>query len=337
MNKYKNNIGITMGDPAGVGPEIILKAFKDNHLKDTNQIIIIGDLEVLKKLNQKLSFSISFNELNNDLSNLNNNYQKNKLNVVNLNNVDIKNLIPGKVSENAGKAAVEFILKAIDLAMDKKIDAVVTAPINKKAIQTAGFKYPGHTEIFAEKTGTKDYAMMLYSDKLNVAHVSTHMSLLDACKTLKQERVETVIELANNSLKNLGIDNPRIAVAGLNPHAGEKGLFGEEEEKEIRPAVDNAKEKNINVFGPIPPDTVFVKAVNGDYDIVVVMYHDQGHIPVKLLGFDSGVNVTLGLPIIRTSVDHGTAFDIAWKGKAYDTSLVKAIEVAEKMAENKID
>lgn len=333
MSNYKNNIGITMGDPAGVGPEIILKAFKDNHFKDTNRIIIVGDLEVLKKVNQKLNFSVSFNELNNKLNDLNNNYQKNKLNIVNLNNVDIEKLTPGKVNENAGKAAVEFVLKGIDLAMDKKIDAVVTAPINKKAIQTAGFKYPGHTEIFAEKTGTKDYAMMLYSDKLNVAHVSTHVSLLDACKTLKKERVEKVIELANSSLKNLGIENPRIAVAGLNPHAGEKGLFGEEEINEIKPAVDTAKEKNINAFGPIPPDTVFVKAVNGKYDIVVVMYHDQGHIPVKLLGFDSGVNVTLGLPIIRTSVDHGTAFDIAWQGKAYDTSLVKAVEVAEKMAE----
>ena len=217
--------------------------------------------------------------------------------------------------------------------MDKKIDAVVTAPINKKAIQTAGFKYPGHTEIFAEKTGTKGYAMMLYSDKLNVAHVSTHMSLLNACKTLKKERVEKVIELANSSLKDLGIETPKIAVAGLNPHAGEQGLFGEEEINEIKPAVENAKEKGIEAFGPIPPDTVFVKAVNGEYDIVVVMYHDQGHIPVKLLGFDSGVNVTLGLPIIRTSVDHGTAFDIAWEGKAYDTSLIKAVEVAEKMAE----
>lgn len=333
MEIYKNNIGITMGDPAGVGPEIILKAFKDNHFKDTNRIIIIGDLNVLKKVNQKLNFNVLFNELSDNLNDLKTNYQDDKLNVVNLNNVSIDKLVPGEVNENAGKAAVEFVLTGIDLAMDKKIDAVVTAPINKKAIQTAGFKYPGHTEIFAEKTGAKDYAMMLYSDKLNVAHVSTHMSLLNACKTLKKERVEKVIELANSSLKELGIETPRIAVAGLNPHAGEQGLFGEEEINEIKPAVENAKEKGIEAFGPIPPDTVFVKAVNGKYDIVVVMYHDQGHIPVKLLGFDSGVNVTLGLPIIRTSVDHGTAFDIAWKGKAYDTSLIKAVEVAEKMAE----
>lgn len=328
MSNYKNNIGITMGDPAGVGPEIILKAFKNNHFKKTNRIIIIGDLKVLKKANEKLNFSVSFNKLD---DNLIDEYQTGKLNVINLNNVDIKNLIPGKISKNAGKAAVEFVLKAIDLAMNNKIDAVVTAPINKKAIQTAGFKYPGHTEIFAEKTGTKDYAMMLYSDKLNVVHVSTHMSLLNACKSLKKERIEKVIRLANNSLKRLGIDNPRIAVAGLNPHAGEQGLFGKEEINEIKPAVDNAKKNGINVYGPIPPDTVFVKTVEGKYDIVVVMYHDQGHIPVKLLGFDSGVNVTLGLPIIRTSVDHGTAFDIAWEGKAYDTSLVKAVEIAEKM------
>ena len=212
------------------------------------------------------------------------------------------------------------------------IDAIVTAPLNKEALHEAGKNYPGHTEILASLTGVKDYAMLLYDRKLSVIHVSTHISLLESIKGLKRERIEKVIMLADEAMKKLIGKDPRIAVAGLNPHAGENGLFGEEEIKEIIPAVINMKKKGINVEGPLPPDTVFLQAFRGKYDIVVAMYHDQGHIPLKMIGFESGVNITVGLPVIRTSVDHGTAFDIAWQGRANESSIVNAIKVAAKLA-----
>lgn len=329
MNLNEPIIGITMGDPAGIGPEIILKTIKNKKVNEFGKLVVIGDKSVLKEVNKKLNFNLKINELNNlKFSNLNSQV----VNVIDLNNINVDDFAPGKISDKAGYAAVEYVKKAVDLALDDVIDAMVTAPINKKAIRKAGFNYPGHTEILAEKTDTENYAMMLYSSKLNVIHVTTHMALKEACEKISNKRIENVIKLANDTMKKLNIDNPKIAVAGLNPHAGEKGIFGKEEIDIIKPAINKAKNQEINVFGPISPDTVFVRAVEGEYDIVVVMYHDQGHIPVKLLGFDSGVNVTVGLPIIRTSVDHGTAFDIAWEGKAYDTSLVEAIKVAYKMS-----
>jgi 4-hydroxythreonine-4-phosphate dehydrogenase len=251
------------------------------------------------------------------------------------------------VSAEAGKAAFEAITKAIDLALEGKADAVVTNPIHKEAINLAGYHYSGHTEIFADKTGSKSYAMMLAVDNFRVVHVSTHVSLKEAVERVKKERVCEVIKLAHQALVDLGIENPRIGVAALNPHAGEGGLFGREEIEEIEPAIKEAQKEGINATGPYPADTVFSKAYGGAFDAVVVMYHDQGHIPIKMVGFKwdeskrmwvkvKGINVTLGLPIIRTSVDHGVAFGKAWRtGTADETSLLDAIDYAIRLAEGK--
>jgi 4-hydroxythreonine-4-phosphate dehydrogenase len=218
------------------------------------------------------------------------------------------------------------------MALKGEIDAIVTAPLNKQAMNEAGYSYAGHTEILAEKTGTKQYAMMLVAKSLRVVHVTTHVSLREACDLITTERVAKTIDLTVRAMRSLGFENPRIAVAGLNPHAGESGIFGREEIEEITPAVEWAKDQGFHTAGPISPDTVFMRAAKGDFDAVVAMYHDQGHIPIKLLGFGEGVNLTLGLPIIRTSVDHGTAFDIAGKGVADPQSLVEAIRLAAEMA-----
>ncbi|MBZ0303547.1 MAG: 4-hydroxythreonine-4-phosphate dehydrogenase PdxA, partial [Anaerolineae bacterium] len=238
----------------------------------------------------------------------------------------------GEVSALAGKASVEYIQRATQMALDGNLAAIVTAPINKEAINLGGYHYAGHTELLKDLTQARHVSMMLVSSRLRVLHVSTHVALREACDRVKKERVLTVIRLAHLSMKLLGIDNPRVAVAGLNPHASEGGLFGHEEATEIVPAVQAACDLNIDASGPWPPDTVFLQAVKGRFDVVVAMYHDQGHIPMKLLGFDEGVNVSVGLPIIRTSVDHGTAFDIVGQGIASETSLIAAIELAAQMA-----
>ena len=236
----------------------------------------------------------------------------------------------------------EYITRAISLAMDKEVDAVVTAPISKESLHLAGYPYSGHTEIFAEQTGTKDFAMLLASKSIHVIHVSTHVSLREACERVKKDRVLKVIKLADLGMKQLGYQKPRIAVAGLNPHCSENGLFGSEENNEIIPAIEEARSLGINVEGPESPDVVFVKCQAGQFDIVVAMYHDQGHIPLKLSGFRydvftnkyesvSGINCTIGLPIVRTSVDHGTAFGKAGEGRANEESMIDAIQAAVKM------
>ncbi len=233
----------------------------------------------------------------------------------------------------AGKAAFEFVAKGVELAMGGEIAAIATAPLNKEAMNAGGYHYPGHTEILADLSKTKDYAMMLTGGPLRVIHVTTHVSLRKACDLVKKERVLRVIELADHAAKQLGFEKPRVAVAGLNPHSGEGGLFGDEEIKEIIPAVEEAKRRGYDVTGPVPPDTVFYRAaLKNHFDIVVVMYHDQGHIPLKVLGFEEGINVTVGLPFIRTSVDHGTVFGKAGKGTADSRSMSAAIYLAAKMA-----
>ena len=244
--------------------------------------------------------------------------------------MDINSISIGNVSEICGRCAYLYVEKAIKDALNGRIKAVVTAPLNKEALNKGGYAYEGHTEIFAKLTNTKKYAMMLWSEKLSVIHVSTHCSLKNACERATKERVFDTIELAQQGLQKMGVKTPRIAVAGLNPHSGESGLFGREEIEQIIPAIDKAKKKGWNVDGPISPDVVFLKAYNGDYDIVVAMYHDQGHIPLKLLAFGNGVNITLGLPIVRTSVDHGTAFDIAGKGIANEEDLFYALRAGKK-------
>ena len=273
-------------------------------------------------------------------------YQLGTIDVLDLKNIDAKSIRHKIVSADCGRASFEYVRKVIELAMSKEIDATVTGPINKEAINRAGFHYSGHTEIYADLTHTKDYAMMLAHQNFRVIHVSTHVSLREACDRVKKDRVYRVIMLGYEAVKRLGVKNPKIAVAGLNPHAGEEGLFGREEIEEIEPALKLARKEGLNIEGPIPPDTVFSKMQGGQYDLVVVMYHDQGHIPTKLIGFQyddktktwgsmSGVNITCGLPIIRVSVDHGTAFGKAGEGRANPESMIQAIKIAAQLATNK--
>lgn len=328
IKKDRITIGITMGDPSGIGPEIILKSFEKAEIRN-NRLIVIGDYSVMMAAYKMLKIE-SFKL--NSVSGIDGCLLRNDiLNILDLQLINMNELHPGQVQAMSGNAAFECIRKAVEMAKNKEIDAIATAPLNKEALHLAGHKYPGHTEILASLTKTSDYAMLLHDKKLSVIHISTHVSLLEAITSLRRERIEKVIGMAHDSMKSLCQGMPRIAVAGINPHAGENGLFGNEEIKEIVPAIKNMKAKGINVEGPFPPDTIFLQTVQGKYDIVVAMYHDQGHIPLKLLGFSSGVNVSVGLPFIRTSVDHGTAFEIAWQGKANEESMVEAIKLAIKL------
>jgi 4-hydroxythreonine-4-phosphate dehydrogenase len=336
-------IGISMGDPAGIGPEIIASALARPRVREHCRALVIGDAGAIR---QAARFSGTSQEIHsiNDVGEAR--FAAGTIDVFDLKSVDLQKLKLGEVSAMAGHAAFEAVRVMIDLAMNRQIDATVTAPIHKEALVLAGHHFPGHTEIFAHFTGTSDFTMMLAAENLRVVHVSTHVSLRAACEAVKRERVLKVIELAHDACKRLGIANPRIGVAGLNPHASDGGLFGSEEREQIIPAIEAARAKGMNVEGPQPPDTFFAKAVAGAYDICVAMYHDQGHIPVKIKGFRydaekkswtsvNGINVSLGLPIIRTSVDHGTAFDQAGKGTASDASLIDAIKYAAKLAQNR--
>ncbi len=329
-NSFKPIIGITMGDAAGIGPEIIIKTLALPRIYETCCPIVIGDAQTLIVDSRTEPLKVNVvDRVDRCL------FHHGTVDVLKVKDIDLTGVEKGKVSPKAGKAAVEFLLKAITLACNQEIHAIVTAPINKEAINLAGYHYQGHTEILATKTNTLNYAMMLTAGTLRVIHVTTHVALQKACELITKTKILDTIELAHSALQTLGFQRPHIAVAGLNPHAGESGLFGREEIEHILPAVEEAKAKGIKVEGPAPPDTVFLKAMQGHYDIVVAMYHDQGHIPLKLLGFEKGVNVTLGLPIIRTSVDHGTAFDIAGLGKANPDSMIEAITMAAEFANKK--
>lgn len=322
-------LGITMGDAAGIAPEVIIKALEDKRIYELAHPVVIGDFKIMYRALSIVHSTLQLRKID-DLDNFKSEYGY--VDIIDLNNLPV-DLPFSKVDARAGKAAYEFIEKAVHLTLKEKIHAIVTAPLNKEALHAGGKIFPGHTEILAYLSGTKDYSMMLTSEKLNVIHVTTHVSMRQACDLIKKERVAKVIDLAREYAQMLGFSNPRIAVAGFNAHAGEHGLFGDEDEKEILPAVKAAQLKGFQVTGPLPPDTVFHRAANLDeFDIVVVMYHDQGHIPIKLIGFDSGVNVTTGLPFIRTSVDHGTAFPIAGKGIADSRSMTEALYLGAKMA-----
>ena len=325
----KGVIGITMGDPAGIGPEIILKALAEDSLSGTN-CVVIGSVEVLKEvLKQDLAPSQEINVIN-KVSEAN--FSTGVVNVIDIPLEDIGSFKIGTVQAQAGDLAYRCIEVATSLALDGEISAIATAPLNKEALHLAGHNYPGHTELLAKLTDTKDYAMVLYTDTLRVIHVTTHIALLKFLETLNQTRVNTVIKIADEFMKKAGFETPRIAVAGVNPHAGENGLFGTEEIEVLNPCIETMKNEGIDVYGPCPPDTVFLQASQGQYDIVVAMYHDQGHIPLKLMGFYDGVNITAGLPFFRTSADHGTAFDIAWSGKANPESMIKSVELAVKLS-----
>lgn len=316
-------LGITMGDPSGVGPELVLKAFKNKEIK--NNFIVIGDYSVLDFCNNHLSYEVRINRLS-EIKDFKDGY----LNVLDMKLLKEEDLKIGIISKESGYAAWKYVEAATKLALTGKIAAIVTLPMNKESTRLSFDDFTGHTELIAGLCGETNYTMMLASDKMIVTHVSTHCSMTDAVASVKKERVYNVVKLTHDALKGF-IENPKIAVAGLNPHAGENGSFGLEDLNEIKPAVEKAREEGISVEGPIAPDTVFLKAYKKVYDAVVCMYHDQGHIPLKLLDFEGGVNVTLGLKVIRTSVDHGTAFDIAYKDIATTRSLVEAYNFASRM------
>ncbi|HEX3356850.1 MAG TPA: 4-hydroxythreonine-4-phosphate dehydrogenase PdxA [Tepidisphaeraceae bacterium] len=336
-------IGISMGDPAGIGPEIIAAALAKPKVRELCRPLVVGDASVMHqaigiaRVPLRVRSVGSIHEAS---------FASDVIDVFDLKNIDLQQLRLGQVSKMAGNAAFEAVRNMIELATAGSIAATVTAPIHKEALVLAGHHFPGHTEIFAHFTGTSDFTMMLAAGNFRVVHVSTHVSLRQACDAVKRDRVLKVIGLANDACRRLGIAKPKIGVAGLNPHASDGGLFGSEEREEIIPAIESARANGIDVEGPQPPDTFFAKAVSGAYDVCVAMYHDQGHIPVKITGFKydatartwtsvNGINVSLGLPIIRTSVDHGTAFDQAGKGTASDASLLDAIEYAAKLAANR--
>ncbi len=334
-------IGITMGDPAGIGPEIICKSLMQKSIYNQCKPLVVGDARVFNAIVRKLDYSLQIRAID-DVKQAR--FEYGTLDVLDLGN--FKGEIDfGKVSSAAGLAAFESIEKTIGLAMKKQVDATVTAPINKESIHMAGKYFSGHTEIYAHYTGTKKYAMLLVHENLRVIHVTTHVSMRQACDLIKKERILEVIQLLHNACLQFGIAIPKIGVAGLNPHSSDNGLFGWEEEREIIPAVKEAQENGFHVEGPVPSDTMFAKAIGNQYDGCVAMYHDQGHIPFKLTGFKwnkrkkrmdvNGVNITLGLPIIRVSVDHGTAFDVAGKGIASEEAMKLSIDYAVKMARNK--
>jgi 4-phospho-D-threonate 3-dehydrogenase / 4-phospho-D-erythronate 3-dehydrogenase len=319
-------LALTIGDPAGIGPEITLGALADKTLFERCRPLVIGDRRILGRAARWLNMPEPVFETI-DVPDAGE-YQAGTIPILDLENAPPDDCPPGEVTAVAGDAAVKYVFRACDLAMEVAVDGIVTGPINKASINAAGHQYAGHTELLAERTNADRVSMLLTSDRLKVVHVSTHVALEEAIRRVTTKRVREVIGLADESCGALGIERPRIAVAGLNPHASEGGLFGDQEEREIQPAIEQARKDGMDVSDPQPPDTVFLRAVRGHYDIVVAMYHDQGHIPMKLLAFDSGVNVSIGLPIIRTSVDHGTAFDIAGTGKANSESMTAAIDVA---------
>lgn len=334
-------LAITMGDPAGIGPEITAKALTDTALYDCCRPLVIGEAEIMRRACTVIKSNALVHAITSPVEAR---YEPGVIDVINMGAIDAERLVIGRASAACGAAAYRYIERAIDLAMDGLADATVTNPVCKEALHMAGCSLCAHTEIFASLTGVHSYAMMLVQDNMMISHVSTHVSLREACDRVKKDRILEVIELTASAVRRIrGVGNPLIAVAGLNPHCGEGGMFGTEEEREIMPALEAAAARGYAVSGPIPPDTLFSKLRGGWYDAAVAMYHDQGHIPMKVLGFCfdkenqcwsnvSGVNITLGLPIVRTSVDHGTAFDQAWKGGAREDSLKNAIMYATSLA-----
>jgi len=316
-------IGISIGDANGVGPEILLKAYKDKRLK--GDFMAIGDFSVLNYCNTYLNFGVALHKMN-DIED----YKTGFLNIYDTGILTEKDITIGQLSEKTGYASLKYVEIGTQLALQKDIDALVTLPINKEAIRATEPDFSGHTGYIASRCHTTNYTMMLVAEKLIVTHVSTHVSLHQAIENVKKQRILDVIRLTDLALKKLG-KKSEIAVAGLNPHAGENNSFGTEDSKEIAPAVQLAIKEGIHVTGPVAADTVFYQAKKGEFEAVVCMYHDQGHIPIKLMDFESAVNVTLGLPIVRTSVDHGTAFNIAYKGIASILSLCNAFELAKKL------
>jgi 4-hydroxythreonine-4-phosphate dehydrogenase len=332
-------LGITMGDPAGVGPEITARALAQPEVAAACRPVVIGDRSVMEAIMTLIRSPLRLHTIKSVGAC---NFEAGTLECLDLANVDVAALPKSTVSAEAGRAAYTYIETGVRLCQAGAIDGIVTAPVNKEALAAAGVPHSGHTEILARLTGTKDFAMLLMGRELRVIHVTTHVALRRVPDLVTRERVGRVIHLAQQTMTGLGQPRARIAVCGLNPHAGEDGLFGDEEKTQIVPAIEDARRAGLDVHGPLPADTLFSRARGGEFDIVVAMYHDQGHVPVKTLGFRydgksgtwtglSGVNVTVGLPFLRVSVDHGTAFDRAWKGIANPESMLEAIDVAVRM------
>lgn len=317
-------VGITMGDAAGIGPEIIIKLLNSGI---TTPTVVYGDAGVLQETARRLGFSNDIQAIE-SIGTLPARPSSKTIFVLNRGQPLPQGLAPGKLSAEAGKGAYEYLCHAIDDAQAGRLRAIVTAPLNKDAMQAGGADFPGHTEILAERTGTSSYAMMLANPELRVILVTIHMALADVFKHITVQTELNTILLAHRACLQAGVSQPRIAVAGLNPHAGENGRFGQEEINIIEPAIKQARAQGLDVSGPWPGDTIFMRARRGEFDIVVAQYHDQGLIPVKYLGVEQGVNVTVGLPFVRTSVDHGTAFDIAGQGIADPASLRAAYDMA---------
>jgi len=317
-------LGITMGDSSGVGPEIALKAWAESAVEE--RIVLFGDLSALEHYRRLLKVQIDLHPVDSPGAAV-----AGRFNVLDLKLLQPGAIAAGRMSKESGYAALKYVERGTRAALDGEIDALVTLPVNKEATRLSTPDFTGHTELIAVMCGCAEYSMMLASDKLLVTHVSTHVSMRVAVDLVKKERVASVIRLTHRAADGLG-RAPLIAVMGLNPHAGEHRAFGDEGELEIAPAVKLVRAEGINAVGPLPPDTVFMKAVDGAYGAVVCMYHDQGHIPMKMVGFHDTVNITIGLPVVRTSVDHGTAFDIAGTGKASTGSFIHALRLARLLA-----
>ena len=333
-----------MGDPAGIGPEIVVRALSRPETYEKCRPIVTGDAKIIQKAVEILGLALKVRPVAAVSDAL---FEYGTIDVYDIDCIDLDTFEFGKVASQCGHAAFLFIKKAIDLAMADEVDGTVTAPLNKEALNLAGHHFDGHTEMYATFTHTKKYAMLLADEFLRVIHVSTHVPLRKACDLVKKARIIEVTELIDDACRQFGIAKPRIGIAGLNPHSSDNGLFGDEEALEITPAVEELRLRGFDVVGPVPPDSLFAKAKCGQFDGCVAMYHDQGHIPFKVVGFNwnqetgrmdsvKGVNITLGLPIIRVSVDHGTAFDVAGKGIASDDALVLSIDYATKMAINRL-
>ncbi len=328
----KPRIAITMGDPAGVGPEVCLQLLANPEIREFATPIVFGDAKLLQRCATQTGLSspdhiITEGDWEDSFSSID------QPCVLDLKHFDDERFEPGKVNSKTGAAGYHYVIKSIDAALAGQIHAVATGPLNKEALRAADIRFPGHTEIFAEKTGAKRSCMFQYSEEVRASFVTVHVGYRDVPALLKKDRIVDVIELTAEAMQKIRGTKPKIAVLGLNPHAGESGLFGNrEEENIIIPAIEMARKEGIEVEGPLPPDTAFLPEKRRSTDAFICMYHDQGHIPLKALAFDTAVNTTLGLPIIRTSVDHGTACDIAWQGKAKGSSLVEAVRLAAKLA-----
>lgn len=318
-------VGVTIGDPAGIGPEIVIKALKNQDLYSIARPVVVGSLSILEKVERIVRSGLRFNVLKDTSEGL---YEKGTIDLIDISSRDDDSIIFGRVQGAAGKASYNYLSETANLAMKSKIDVIATAPINKESIKAAGIALIGHTEMLAELSGTDDPLTMFQVGNLRIFFLTRHVSLMEACRMVKRDRIARYLVKCSEAMERLGLKNGTIAVAGLNPHNGEHGLFGDDEVREIEPAVNDARKNGVNAVGPVPADSVFHLAKSGRYDAVLSLYHDQGHIAAKTLDFERTISLTIGMPFLRTSVDHGTAFDIAGKGIAGSISMEEAIRLA---------